>query len=93
MTQFDRILATAFWFVFGASVALHFWIGDVVVDRNIDGAQFYLLLRGDRAHWMQVSYATYYASFGVRYASILLGIVIVAAAVWRCIAHRTSKDS
>lgn len=88
----SRSLATGFWLLFGASTALHFWIGGVVVETKHEAGQIYVLLREDRTNWIPVSLATYWAHFVAKYAMFAACISAAVWAAWRWLWHGGFKN-
>jgi len=88
----NRYLAIGFWLLFGASIALHFLIGAVVVETKYEAGQNYILLREDRTNWVPVSTATYLAHFVTKYTVFAACLSAAVWAAWRWLWHGTFKN-
>ena len=88
----SRNLAIGFWLLFGASIALHFWIGGVVVETKYEAGQNYILLRDDRTNWVPVSTATSWAHFVTKYTMFAACLSAAVWAAWRWPRHGNFKN-
>jgi len=82
-----RTLGLGFWMLFGAYLALHFFIGGVVVDTKIEGSQHFIMLRENRNDWLPVSVATYWAQLVTKYAMLAAGLGVASWVLWRWLWH------
>ncbi|WP_372573816.1 hypothetical protein [Ruegeria jejuensis] len=81
-----KLYLIAIGFVFAASLALHFWIGDVVAGHKMIASQNYVLLRGSPQYvvsqetselWVPISAVTYALYQALRW--VMLSICSAAA--------------
>lgn len=88
----NRNLVIGIWTLFGIAVALHFWIGGVVVETKLEEDQHYVLLRKDRQNWLPISFATYWAHIITKHAMLIVCIAAVSWAAWRWLRHGSYKN-
>lgn len=84
-----RSVAVGFWLLFAVQIALHVWIGDVVVGTQRGDGTSLFLLRGNPETWIRVSPLTYWLHLIAKYA---MGVACLAAAGWALWQWMYDKD-
>lgn len=87
-----RILGIGFWLLIAAPFAWYFYIGGVVVETKFEGGQHFIMMRENRGVWLNVSMATYWAHYAIKYAMFTVCISVAAWMAWRWLRHGNFKN-
>ena len=62
---------------------LNFWIGGVVLERKIEEAQHFLMMRRERGVWVEVSALKYWVEYVLHYAGMGIFFPAIALCGWK----------
>ena len=62
---------------------LNFWIGGVVLERKIEEAQHFFMMRGERGVWVEVPALKYWAEYVRHYLGMGIMIPAIALCGWK----------
>ncbi|WP_057466140.1 hypothetical protein [Pseudovibrio sp. POLY-S9] len=65
-----RFFQAVFWITLFGGVLLHWWVGDVVIDRKFEADKYFFELRGQKDNWIETAPFLFWASYVFRFVMI-----------------------